>query len=217
MIFRKTVLFSFALLLLLLFLVSCGISLMPSKDAWYAQHYFIMQDFERETYKSLSPAAKLEFQNLFWQVRSAESRKEFDKRIGFIAKAFKKENARQPWNTDKGRIYLLNGDPNQIDYRQNTDWAMRVQPGVGQTQGVNDRSGEDIQANTAEVWIYRYDKYIVNYVFTFKSPNQWHLDQTSFSGSRYYGALETQSREITYGIGDIDPYKKKLESLKNIK
>jgi GWxTD domain-containing protein len=217
MIFRKTTALSFILLFLLLSLISCGIGLMPSKDAWYAQHYFIMQDFEREAYKGLSPAAKLEFQNLFWEARSAESKKEFDKRIAFIAKAFKKENARQPWNTDKGRIYLLNGDPNQIDYRQNTDWAMRVREGAGISGSTDDRTGEDIQANTAEVWIYRYDKYIVNYVFTFKSPNQWHLDQTSFSGNRYYGALETQSREITYGLGDIDQYKKKLENLKSIK
>jgi len=217
MIFRKTITLFFILSFLLLSLVSCGISLMPSKDAWYAQHYFIMQDFERETYKSLSPAAKLEFQNLFWEARSAESKKEFDRRIAFIAKAFKKENARQPWNTDKGRIYLLNGDPNQIDYKQNTDWGMRARPGVGQTQGVDDRTKEDVGANTAEIWIYRWDKYIVNYVFTFRSPNEWHLDQTSFAGSRYYQALETQSREITYGLGDIEKYKKKLENLKNIK
>jgi GWxTD domain-containing protein len=213
----KKILITVFLFMILMAFVSCGVGLMPSRDAWYAEHYIIMQDFEREAYKQLSPAAKLEFQKLFWEGRSPESKKEFDKRIDFITKAFKKENARQPWNTDKGRIYLLNGSPNQIDYKQNTDWAMTVRPWEGQTGGVDGRTGEDVQANTAEIWMYRYDKYIVNYVFTFKQPNEWHLDQTSFSGNRYYGALETSSRELTYGIMYIDEYKQKLESLKNIR
>lgn len=212
----KRIFITIFLLMILMAFVSCGVGLMPSKDAWYAEHYIIMQDFERETYKQLSPAAKLEFQKLFWEARSAQSKKEFDKRIDFIATAFKKENARQPWNTDKGRIYLLNGDPNQIDYKQNTDWATTIREGQGETRSVDGRTGEDVQANTAEIWMYRYDKNIVNYVFTFKQPNEWHLEQTSFSGNRYYGALENWSREMTYGIVDIGQYKQKLEGLKNI-
>jgi GWxTD domain-containing protein len=213
MTFRKMIPLSF-----ILFLVSCGVSMMPSKDAWYTQHYVIMQDFEREAYKDFSPAARLEFQKLFWEARSPESKKEFDKRMASVAKAFKKENAHQPWNTDRGRIYLLNGDPIQVDHRQNVDWSMKVQEGGA--KGVaesDDRSGEDVGANTAEIWTYRYDKYLVNYVFAFKSPNEWRLAQTSFEGNRYYGALETQSKELTYTILEPEQYKQKLEALKSIK
>jgi len=32
--------------LVVIILAGCGINLMPSKDDWYAKHYYIMQDFE---------------------------------------------------------------------------------------------------------------------------------------------------------------------------
>jgi len=43
------------------------------------------------------------------------------------------------------------------------------------------------------------------------------LAQGAFSGNRYLGELEIQSREQTYGIIDIDLYTKELENLKKIK
>ena len=53
-------------LLALVSLASCGVRMMPSKDAWYTQQYPIMQDFERTAYRTLSEAGKKEFQDLFW-------------------------------------------------------------------------------------------------------------------------------------------------------
>jgi len=52
--------------LFILFLVlasagACSMAMMPSKDPWYAQHFFIMQAFERNNYRSLTEAGKLEF------------------------------------------------------------------------------------------------------------------------------------------------------------
>jgi GWxTD domain-containing protein len=201
--------------LALLALAACGIKSMPTHDEWYTKHYYIMQDFERQTYKELSPTARLEFQTAFWEARHPKSKKVFDERMDFVMKTYKRDNSRQPWNCDRGRIYLLNGPANQIDMAPNDDWS--IQQGIsGQIRGVNDRTNEDISANTLEVWTYRYDKYLVQYGFIFKAPNEWRLAPTSFDGNRYLGALEEWSKENTYGVINPADYRLKLEELKSI-
>ena len=211
--FRKMAVLAFIVFLL----AACGFQFSPSKDSWFAQHYFIMQDFERSAYKSLSPAAKLEFQQLFWDVRAPVSKQEFDKRIGYITENFKKENFKQPWNTDRARVFLLNGNPAQIEYKQNNDWAMRVVGGSGNPTITDDRSGEDVAANLAEVWTFPYDKFLVTYIFTFSKPNSWVLNAATFQGNRYLGELEKQNKLQTYGIVNEKQYKERLEALKAIK
>lgn len=206
------------LILLLLFMgisFGCGINTLPSKDPWYAKHYFIMQDFERETYKNLTPEGRLEFQKLFWEARSQLAKEQFDTRIAYIERVYKTENHSQPWNTDRARVYLLNGPPASIEYRQNNEWVMTTQEGGGRTGGqdINDRTNEDIQANTAEIWVYPYQKYFVYYVFTFSPPNSWKLNPSTFQNNEYLQALEQLNKDLTYGINDIEAYKAKLEAL----
>jgi len=206
--FRKVTALGF----IVLFLSGCGINLVPSKDDWYAKHYYIMQDFEWKLYKELSPTARLEFQKMFWEVRTPEAKAEFDKRVEYCMKAYKKENSRQPFNVDKAHVFLLNGAPVQIEYDQNTNWTM---------QGAvvaSDRSGEDVAANTAEVWTYRYGQWLVKYVFAFRPPNEWKLvSQSAVGDSRYLGQFELENKNDLYGIKDLDEYKQKLEALKAIK
>lgn len=227
--FRRAAVLGFIVLLL----AGCGLQMSPSKDPWFAQHYYIMQNFEEAAYKSLSPPAKLEFQALFWQVRAPAAKQEFDKRTAFILETFKKENARQPWNTDRARVYLLNGNPAQIEYKQNDAWALGggasgggVASGAAGAQrasgaaGVDDRGGEDVSANTSEEWTYRYGQFLVKYNFTFSRPNSWVMRQASqmnTEGNRYLGQLELQNKLQTYGILDEKQYKEKLEALKAIK
>ncbi|MCK4646720.1 MAG: GWxTD domain-containing protein [Candidatus Aminicenantes bacterium] len=206
------------LVLSFLALGACGMNLLPSKDTWYMQHYIIMQDFERAAYKELTVEGREEFQILFWKFRRPESKREFLKRIAFAANAFKRENFRQPWNTDRARIYLLNGSPAAVDYRQTDNWAMKVREGGGGVTGIAaERDKEDIQARTAEVWTYQYEKQMIYYAFSFSKPNKWKLSQGDFAGNRFLGEFEQQSRERTYGITDIDQYTKELENLKEIK
>jgi len=200
----------------LLVLSACGISTMPSHDEWYTKHYYIMQDFERQTYKHLSAAARLEFQKAFWEARDPKSKKIYDERMAYVVMTYKRDNARQPWNCDRGRIYLLNGPPNDVESRQNANWAMGIQQGAGGVSTAADRTNEDISANTLEIWIYRYDKYLVEYAFYFKPPNEWRLAPTAFDGNRYLGALETWSKENTYPIRDLGEYTLKLDELKTI-
>jgi len=204
-----------ALALVCIMLVGCGISLIPSKDEWYGKHYYIMQDYEWKIYKSLSAAGKLEFQKLFWEARSPQSKKEFDQRVGYCMQTYKRENSKQPFNVDRAHIYLLNGRPDQIEYSQNDSWATTT--GAANFMGVNDRTNEDVSANTAEIWTYRYDKFLIQYVFVFQSPSTWKMNQAVFSGNRYVGAFELQNKEDFFGPTNEAAYEAKLEEIKKIK
>jgi GWxTD domain-containing protein len=216
--FRKSAVLGFLCFLL----AACGLQMSPSKDPWFAQHYYIMQDFEQQAYKSLGPTAKLEFQKLFWEVRAPQSKLEFDGRMAVINETFKKENARQPWNTDRSRVYLLNGKPAQIEYKQNDAWAVgsggrRPDDPIRGAAGVDDRSGEDVSADTSQEWTYRYESFLVKYIFQFSKPNSYIMRQSgNIEGNRYLGALELQNKLQAYGIVNEKQYKEKLEALKAI-
>jgi GWxTD domain-containing protein len=185
--------------------VSCGISLAPSRDTWYTQHYMIMQDFEKSLYAKLGPEGKVEFRRLFWASREPGSRLEFGARLRWVSTAFKRENSRQPWNTDRGRIYLLNGNPVALDHDQNDNWSDPALAG--------DRSSEDIGAGLGETWTYRYDKSLVYYSFQFRKPNEWRLSDR-MTGNQYRGGLETRNRDVVFGIRDLPAYKAELAKLK---
>jgi len=199
-------------------LSACGLTMIPSKDDWYAKYYFIMQKFEQQAYKSLTANGKIEFQKLFWEARSPMAKQEFDSRLAYITDNFKKENFKQPWNTDRARIYLLNGPPAAVDFKPNDAWGARMVPsGQGGTVTTDDRTGEDIQASTLEVWTYPYGNQIVYYSFMFQPPSKWKPVQMSASSSRFIGELELKSKAETWGVSDDDAYRKKIDELKAIK
>jgi len=199
------------------FFAACGMNMLPSKDSWYAMHYFIMQDFERKTYGGLSEAGRLEFQKLFWSMRTPGQKIEFNRRIAYCTDAFKRENFKQPWNTDRARVYLLNGSPASIDYVQNNDWVSKGATGGVGAVSTNDRLGEDIQANTLEVWSYPYNQYIVVYGFSFQPPSKWKPAPMTASGARYIGELERRNKLEVWRPIDGDAYIAKMNELKSIK
>jgi GWxTD domain-containing protein len=195
----------------------CGISLSPTRDSWYAEHYFIMQKFEQDAYKSLGPNGRAEFQKLFWESRPDLVKKAFSDRLAYIGQNFKNENSSQPWNTDRARIFLLAGPPASIERAANDNWAMRTGQGTG-AAGVSDRSGEDIQATTLEVWTYPFDRFFVVYRFGFQPPNKWRtVSMGSSGGSRNFGDFELQCKIEYWSPADPEAYKLKLEDLKAIK
>jgi len=195
---------------------ACGISLMPTKDAWFTQHYIIMQDFERDAYRTLSPAGRLGFQDLFWKYRSAQSRAEFEARLEYVKKNYWKENSQQPWNTDRSRTYLLNGSPANIDIDQNNSWPTLGMPASAMV--TTNRENEDVAANRAEVWTYSYEKYLIQYIFAFVQPYQWkRIQTTTTEGNRYLGEMETYNKTVTFGIGNIQAYKQALSGLEKTK
>lgn len=200
--------------LVLVSLASCRVQMMPSKDVWYTQQYPIMQDFERAAYRTLSEAGKKEFQDLFWAAREPRSRAIFQDRLSYVLNAFKRENSSQPWNTDRARIYLLNGPPASIDVDQNTSWGAQIgQPATGAVS----RSNEDVGANRAEVWTYSFRKQYIKYAFTFAPPNEWKMSPAVVSGSAFVGELEEYNKTVTFGIRDLEGYRQSLEALEKKK
>jgi GWxTD domain-containing protein len=201
-----------AVLISVLALVANGISAIPKKDAWYTQHYIIMQDFERKAYRALSAEGRKAFQDLFWAARTQEGRGKYLARLEYVNKTFWKENSKQPWNTDRARVYLLNGSPASIEYDQNVNWTGPV---PGQAATATSRNNEDVAADRTELWIYPYDKYFIRYTFIFVMPNSWRITQTT--GSRYLGELEEFNKTVTFGIVDIEKYKQDLAGLDKTK
>jgi len=204
-----------ALIGLMILASACGINSLPSNDPWYAKHYYIMHDYERDTYKHLTPEGRLEFQKLFWEARQPIAKEQFESRLSYIEKVYKTENHTQPWNTDRARVYLLHGPPASIDYKQNTDWVMQAVEASGITgaQGGMDRSKEDIQANLAEIWVYPYKSFFVYYVFTFSPPNTWKLNPSTFQNNRYLEQLENMNKDLAFPLKDEEDYKAKLSAL----
>lgn len=205
------------LLLTIATAAACGANMLPSKDEWYARHYFIMQKYENEAYKAMTPEARLKFQELFWSARSAAAKKEFEARIAVINEQFKSENSKQPWNTDRARVYLLNGNPASRDYTTDDRWAGNP-AGKPIPEGLtDDRTGEDIQARTMEVWKYPVGRFFATYGFTFSPPNKWKQGSPSAEAGRYVGQLELKNRVEVWGPRNEEAYKKQLAELTNIK
>jgi len=190
---------------------------LPKKDTWYTMHYFLMQDYERKAYKKLSANGKLEFQKVYWESRTPAAKEEFDRRLAYIEPTFKNENSSQPWNTDRARIYLLNGRPAGVEQKQNDFWTGQVTVPGAQGNVSQDRSGEDIQGRTLEVWSYNFDRRVVQYAFSFSPPNKWVQVQISAAGGRYIQGLEKQSRTEIWGPVDEGAYQAKLDELKSVK
>lgn len=201
-----------AVLISVLALAAHGVSAIPKKDAWYTQNYIIMQDFERKAYKALSAEGRKAFQELFWAARTQEARGKYLARLEYVKKTFWKENSQQPWNTDRSRVYLLNGSPASIEYDQNVSWA----GGLPSSRAAEtSRNNEDVAADRAELWVYPYDKYFIRYTFVFVQPYQWKITQTT--GSRYMGEFEEFNKTVTFGIVDIEKYKQDLAGLDKAK
>lgn len=188
------------------------INALPKKDVWYTQHYFLMQDYERKAYKNLSANGRLEFQKLYWEARPPAAKEEFDLRMAYIMPKFKNENSAQPWNTDRARIYLLNGRPADVVWIQDggNNAAVRFnQP--------SDYVGENIEGKTREVWTYPFEPHLVKYHFSSSPTNKWVQTQPSASEGRYIQALELRSRTRSWGPTNEETYKTELDRLKAIK
>lgn len=195
-------------ILVILCLPARGFGAIPKKDAWYTQHYIIMQDFERKAYRTLSADGRTAFQELFWAARTQDARATYQARLEYVKKNFWKENNQQPWNTDRSRVYLLNGSPASIDVDQNASWATVGLP--SEMRQATDRTNEDVGANRAEIWTYPHSRYLVQYSFIFVQPSQWKVVN---SGNRYRGELEDYSKNVTFGIVDLGKYKQDLADL----
>lgn len=188
-----------------------GFGAIPKKDTWYTQHYILMQDFEKKAYRQMSETARASFRELFWASRTSDARAAFLARMEYVQKNFWQENKKQPWNNDRARVYLLNGNPASIDVDQNNSWGTVGLP--NELRVPTDRTNEDVAANRAEIWTYPYDRYFVQYVFVYRQPNQWKILQVQGSGSRYLGDFENFNRTVTFGAVEPEKYQSEVEAL----
>jgi GWxTD domain-containing protein len=202
-----------AVLFLVLAAAAAFPAAIPKKDIWYTQHYIIMQDFERKLYRDLSEEGRKGFQQLFWAARTSEAQAKFLARMEFVSKNYMTENKKQPWNTDRGRVFILNGPPASIDYDQNISFSSTMLP--GQVADQTSRSSEDVGGNRAEIWMYPHDTFFIKYTFYFVQPNQWRITQTT--GSHYLGDLENFNKTVTFGLVDEAKYQQDLALLEKKK
>jgi GWxTD domain-containing protein len=164
-----------------------------------------MRNFEKSAYARLGPEGRETFRELFWAHRGPGSRLEFGARLRQVAVAFQRENALRPWATDRGRIFLLNGSPVAIDYADDESWA--------NPEARGDVSLDDIAALRGETWTYVFGASSVLYSFVFLKPNEWRLVDR-MSGNWDRAGLEAWSRDVTFGITDLEAYQAALAELR---
>ena len=108
-----------------------------------------MTKSEIEIYKHLPDnAARESFIEDFWEIRDPtpgteanENRMEYERRVEYVERFFKEKiGSGRGWDSDRGKVYLLLGEPDERNTRQGT---------------ILDRFGQPKRV-LKEVWIYNY-------------------------------------------------------------
>jgi GWxTD domain-containing protein len=117
----------------------CGPGISIKKDPFYKSFYektrIIMTEEELKIYSMLpDKKSKQEFIEDFWNIRDPnpgteenEAKAEFERRIGYANAWFDpfkpgtEFTTGQGWNTDRGRMYLIFGDPDELVFGGQTD------------------------------------------------------------------------------------------------
>lgn len=89
----------------------------------YNQLKYIIQDYEKDLFEATETLdAKRKFLYRFWDRRDPdttnvinERRAEYKKRIDYANKHFTYGLMKDGWNTERGRVYLMYGEPTEID------------------------------------------------------------------------------------------------------
>lgn len=159
----------------------------PELAAFDEKARLIMTDEELKIWKMLpDTASRQEFVEEFWKVRDPdpatdenEAEEEFEERINYANTWFGtynprrgrdvpsgiEEQSRRGWNEDRGRIYIILGPPDTIQFvgpdgEQVSFDGSRIRPGAEQW--------------TIEQWIY--SRYRIAVLFRKSGAGAWHLD-----------------------------------------
>ncbi len=107
---------------------------------------YIIRPEERAAFKRLRTDEEREkFIEQFWQRRdpSGKAKKEHYRRIAYVNEHFKEKNL-PGWKTDRGRLYIMYGPPDEIEshpannYEQ---WLYHEIPGIGKNVIIDFRNG----------------------------------------------------------------------------
>jgi len=78
----------------------------------------IIRNEERTAFTSLkSDPERQQFIKQFWEARGEAANQEHYRRIAYANQRF--SDSRPGWTTDRGRIYILDGPPSQLESHQN--------------------------------------------------------------------------------------------------
>jgi GWxTD domain-containing protein len=127
---------------------------------------YIITDTERQTFQQLSSdAEREEFIRQFWARRSpipgqAENpfKEEHYRRIGYANERF--GTGIPGWKTDRGRIYIVFGPPDEIESH----------PSGGRFQRPPEQGGDEISTWPFEQWVYRQPNGSGAMIFEFVDP-----------------------------------------------
>ena len=136
----------------------------PKKDAWYTQHYIIMQDLSGSFTAIFRSQAGRTSRTFSGRPGLLEGAGQVPGPVDYVIWNFWKENSKQPWNTDRGLTYLQRVPR---FHRLRSERQLRHDASRQVVDNAN-RSGEDVGANRGEIWIYPYDQYFIKYTFAFR-------------------------------------------------
>jgi GWxTD domain-containing protein len=182
-----------ALCLIILFIVSCSPS--PGLhfdddlaiEAFYEQARLIMTNEELTVWKSLPDRdSRREFIEEFWKIRDPdpstaenEAKEEFAERVRYAnawfgtynprrgqeSRSETEEQSRRGWNEDRGRVYIVLGPPDTIQF---------IDPDGEQISFDGTRFRPGAERWTVEVWIY--DRYRIAVVFRKSGGGVWTIE-----------------------------------------
>jgi len=171
----------------------------PYFKEFYEKASVIMTDEEKEEYKNLADAdAKKEFIEQFWRIRDPDPGTEenenwqlFEERIEYANRWFgwrkpppasvpdKKWDKYVGWDTERGRVYLVMGEPDLLYF---DIWPMYEGRTIAQPEG-----------GSLEAWIYY--RYQLTVYFTRSSTRDWRLSSQS---SKLFQTLKKAKLEMIH-------------------
>jgi hypothetical protein len=145
---------------------------------WYDLHGLLMdtqapEEFahqkgvtERQLFLRLPEAKQLEYIKIFWTIRWEGMEKEFAERLTYAQFQCRRENAKQPWLTDRGRLLLLCSYPFDVRVMHDGELVPDFDEFAG---GIGD---------WYQTWYYQWGRTFVAYTFEYRSPHRWYLVET---------------------------------------
>lgn len=193
----------FCLLSITISFPSCSLFRSMKDDPYFEEFYekasIIMTDEEKDEYKNLPDAeSKKRFIQEFWLIRDPdpgtdenENRQLFEERIEYANRWFgwrRPQPSSVPdsswdkyygWNTDRGRVYLVLGEPDVLYF---DIWPVYEGRTVAQPSGEN-----------SEAWIYY--RYHLTVYFAKKSTEDWRLTSQN---AKLFQSLEKAKLEFIH-------------------
>ncbi len=212
------------LLFLILFTAAGGDSAKDEARKWLEEEVaYIISESEKREYEGLSTEAeRAAFVEAFWQRRDPDPateanpvREEHYRRLAYANQHF--SEGRRGWRTDRGRVYVIHGEPDTRLVFPSTSLHKKKELRVGDTLSEGSYSGVTVAIPEAELWTYRArgagslfqedtdvffmraDNADIAQLLTLYTPGQSVIERDEFySSSLYRGGSLTRDFRLVY-------------------